>query len=544
MKRFALLVSLLFVSACMSEKQPVGPDVEDSRLSGESIALPPTGPSHSTMENLVSEPDVNRIIQRISDRESRAAAPARLYPRVIVHPRGAMAGSHGAPVVDDFHDALSLVQPGGTVLVADGRYELEEMVNIDRPVTIEALNGTPVIQDAPGFASFIVSQVPQGRVTLRGLAIENPDGWASVIGVVEYDELLVEAVSFHLADGTRGMFVGGPTAGAGSTTVRDSDFSGGVLGILASGNLRLDVEGSSFAGHGTLALQYQLGASGEVRNSAFSDCGDWRCLGAIIDTDVDAVGNTFGETRTDLPPFLHSIIIYATDATGTFADNEIDGCGRGQCVTVINRADVDILRNDITAYADHGTRIVVVGSDGTVGQVPDFASRAPDLTIEDNVITGVGGSADINPGDPGAYAIEIAGILIENAAVARASRNRIENAATGIQLFNGDLILDGPDPGNDGGILESGSDNVITMVHRGIGVFGSSVANLNSSDVTDYVESIVEGDNDEPSDLTCNWWGTVAGPQNAAVSNPLVDFTPWATSSMAGTSTTSCSGGI
>jgi hypothetical protein len=44
--------------------------------------------------------------------------------------------------------------------------------------------------------------------------------------------------------------------------------------------------------------------------------------------------------------------------------------------------------------------------------------------------------------------------------------------------------------------------------------------------------------------LTCNYWGSATGPIGVDLAVGAATYTPFATASVAGTSTTTCSGGV
>ena len=89
----------------------------------------------------------------------------------------------------------------------------------------------------------------------------------------------------------------------------------------------------------------------------------------------------------------------------------------------------------------------------------------------------------------------------------------------------------------------TGTDNVITGTL--VGIAGVSVAtttslSLNRSDVTSYVVPLA---GDGLVDLTCNWWGTDAGPQRVPVGVPTAVFTPFATVPIANNAGVTCGSG-
>jgi hypothetical protein len=265
-----------------------------------------------------------------------------------------------------------------------------------------------------------------------------------------------------------------------------------------------------------------------------TDCGIWRCAGAVAGSRVDMLNNQFSEDISDseVVGFFHHVVMYS-GSTGRVSDNLFDGCGHGQCVTVINRSVVEVSDNEFRIYEDQNTRFVIVGSDGTGGQDP--YGREVEVTVIDNVIMGIGGNPEDNPENPDAYAIKLGGLLIENLGRMEAHGNTIVNANMGISVLNG-------------GILYGGQDNRIDQVRAAVAAYdfiglGESSATLKSNDFTNYVIAMDTGNLDSNSDLTCNWWGSVNGPHNPEGIQPAV-YAPWATEPVAGSSITGCSGGL
>ena len=140
------------------------------------------------------------------------------------------------------------------------------------------------------------------------------------------------------------------------------------------------------------------------------------------------------------------------------------------------------------------------------------------------MITGVGTITD--PADQSAYPINGAGIEIVNG-TAIVNRNEITKARRGITLSQGSTITAGAD---------NTLDNLFVAV---VSEVGSSVV-LNFSDFTNYVESIA--DDAGTSDLTCNWWGNIAGPQNIPFAIPDGVYTPFATAPIANGAGGPCDG--
>lgn len=518
------LLILLFFFSC-TDLQTANQDIEEPETPSKTEVM---SGKYLIDSGLLPVPDIELYREAINTSMNKSAGTAKLFKRVMVHPKGEAPGSNGAPVVDNFADAIQRVESGGIIKVFAGEYELSEAVIIDRAVTIESKSGVaPVIRTADQNA-FLVADVQGGVVTFKNLNFENVGGGASVLA--HNSEVQVTGSVFNILNG-RGVFAG---EGA-KLTIEESTFSGGNSGLLASGeNVVMNVHSSSFSDHAVLAVQHQLGARGVVADNSMTDCGIWRCAGAVIDSQVDMLDNRFGDDVSDseVNGFLHHIVIYS-GATGRVSDNLFDGCGHGQCVGGINKSILEVSDNEFRIYEDHKTRFVIVGSDGFGGTDPE--GREVDITVTDNLITGIGGNYKNDPGNPDAYAIKLGGLLIENLGRMEAHRNTIVNANMGISVLNG-------------GVLSAGQDNIIQEVRTAVAAYdfiglGESLANLQNNDFTDYFTSILNDTFDPDSDLTCNWWGTTAGPQNMQGAQSSTSITtPWATEPVAGSSVTSCTG--
>lgn len=232
------------------------------------------------------------------------------------------------------------------------------------------------------------------------------------------------------------------------------------------------------------------------------------------------VGNRFSESRTDVDPFVHHVVLYSA-GTGSVRDNVFDGCGHGDCVLAVRGSDVEVAGNAITVYGEHVTRHVIIGSDGSGGTL---MLPPPTLVVADNVITGVGAG-------PSGYAVVHTGIQAEWGTTLTAYRNTLTNVANGIAGFGGGVVADA-------------RDNVVDHVRFGIGIWGGSRVTARFNDITDVGLWPIDIPDSDPalSDLTCNWWGDPGGPENPTGIPPSL-FTPWATAPVAGTPATSCSGG-
>lgn len=76
-------------------------EVQDKVWKGEFISA----------TELLPEPDLESIISNIDINPN--IAKTRLYNKVMIHPKGEASGINGAPIVDNFADAIERVETGG-----------------------------------------------------------------------------------------------------------------------------------------------------------------------------------------------------------------------------------------------------------------------------------------------------------------------------------------------------------------------------------------------------------------------------------------------
>ncbi|MDH5805751.1 MAG: right-handed parallel beta-helix repeat-containing protein [Gemmatimonadota bacterium] len=499
-------------------------------------------PTHAFVMGGVEEVERGVLQAPEIDVRTLQAAPSAVgqaggFPVVIVR-SGNGAGKGNGPVVDNLADAVAMVAPGGTIRIFPGEYQVDG-VTIQKAVTIVGTGGRPVIRNTTSAFSFGVVGPFAGLVTFRGLDFELTAGSdGSIQALFDSHDVLVENCSFDASGSVSGIRAFAVTPGQGKVTVRNSSFRNGSVGTFAYNGATIDVENSSFAGHTFGGLQYQGSTSGTVTGNDIGPCGIYSCI-RVFASDVDVTNNRLTESRTDVNGFFHNLVIYGSDATGTVSNNEFDGCGHGQCVAAISRADIAVVNNTFTIYPDHDTRFAVAAADGYGGTEPDYSQYASNIFALGNTIQAAPGSVVADRNDPNSYALIHAGMLAENAGTITAIDNDISNAHTGIMVAGWNQSVSG----SDGGVV-NGSGNSIDLVHDGILIWGSSQVDFRSNDFTDYVFPISEGNRDEPSDLTCNWWGSVSGPAMVAPSVDPALYTPWATSPVAGTGSMSCIGGI
>ncbi len=520
--------------------------------------------------------------------EGVAAGPQGGFPIVIVSPHGAHADAAGAPVVDNFADALSRVAPGGTIRVMGGLYDVVGVV-VDKPVLIEALpHAQPLLRASSGFASFTISGVPSGTVTFRRLHFANLAAVASIAAVESYDQVVVDSCDFVTTQNGASVYGSGSATAATQVVVRGSSFAGGSFGVFLTGIIesgvivengpRFDIAGNRFAGDSEAAIEVRIGATGRVSGNAIDRCGFDGCVRVTGDRRVEVVGN---QLTSDLSSKA-SLGIFAASGVGLNADvlidsNEVLGTGGSGMNYVFARAGIEVedgvavighnrvhdartgiaVVRPVSAQVDSnvvdtcldacidvigGGRVAVIRGNQVSGDVTrrphtgihaNWPVSSGTLAIERNSILGAGDPSD--PQDPATYAIargievisRSQGQTVPGAPVA-VSANLIRNAQTGISAFQGGSIV--------------GSDNVAEVVFIGLNAGESGSLNIQRSDIL-YVVSAINGDGTVRVHATCNWWGFAGGPQRWSSAVDPSSFTPWATAPIANGAGGACNGG-
>ena len=457
-----------------------------------SVVTGPDGLASVGSWTLGAVPGVNRVIATamgaISSPDTFTAVGAA--PVVGLCPAGSVGN---LATFTNFPDALAAVPPGGKIELCSGTFTADS-VEITKPVTIEAAPDAaipPVIQtNVDGANGFAIDAVRSGTVAFRRLSFTSTGtGVTSIAAFTTYDQVTVDTSTFTLGPGSQGVFGGSSTVTGAKVVVMNSSFTGGDLGVYASGDgdevgnpivataPHFDVLNSTFHDFTFSGIQYQVGASGRISGNTVTACGFDGCIRSRFDNQIEISGNA---------------------------------------------VTVDADRITFNRHIRWG-----IAADVTVGG---------SLLIVGNTVTGVGGGGD--PSNPASYAIQFAGIglgqispggTIVMLGDATVSRNIIVNADTGLSAHDA---------------LITGTDNVITgtlVGIAGVSVTTTTSVSLNRSDVTSYVIPIAGVG---LVDLTCNWWGTDAGPQNVPVGVPAAVFTPFATTPIANNAGLTCGGAL
>lgn len=406
------------------------------------------------------------------------------------------AGSVGSlATFTNFPDALAAVPPGGKIELCSGAFTADN-VEITKPVTIEAAPDAatpPVIQNSanrafPDANGFLIDAVASGTVAFRHLTfVSTGTGLFMISATGTYDQVMVDGCAFTNGPNGTGVFGGSSTVTGAKVVVMNSSFTGGDLGVYASGD-------ADEVGNPIVATAPHF----DVLNSTFHD-------------------------------FTFSGIQYQVGASGRISGNAVTACGFDGCIRSRFDNQIEISGNAVTVDADR-----ITSSRHIRWGIAADVTAGGSLLIVGNTVTGVGGGGD--PSNPASYAIQFAGIglgrispggTIVMLGDATVSRNIIFNADTGLSAH--DAVI-------------TGTDNVITgtlVGIAGVSVTTTTSVSLNRSDVTSYVLPMT---GDGLVDLTCNWWGTDAGPLNVPVGILAGVFTPFATAPIANNAGVTCGG--
>jgi len=310
---------------------------------------------------------------------------------------------------------------------------------------------------------------------------------------------------------TRAFFV--RSIASGTVEFRGLSFRGGSFSTIdASGNYdQVVVDNSTFIVGSTSAIfsgnSTVPGSLVLVRNSTFSfvSGGLLGVFGAGAFARTDVIDNVFSG------PSSWGAVQYQSGASGRVNDNTISQRCPVNCIR-IDGIDGEVIGNTIvvdpTGPASRGI-FALMGAGNTL------------TTIRDNTISvlGVPGPAPFTQG-----AIRV----LSSSGVVEVTRN-IVNAGTelGLALFGTIIATDN---------VVSGA---VTAISGSLSVPGSTIFN---NDITGYTFPFAEGSFLAPGTLTCNWWGSAAGPQGDPFGFDPSIFTPWATAPIANGAGGLCNG--
>jgi hypothetical protein len=325
-------------------------------------------------------------------------------------------------------------------------------------------------------------------------------------------------LSFTLSNSAIGAIDIGPQAGPFSAwkqvLVENSEFNlqpniGRAVRVFGStlANPKITIQGNQMSG-GTFPIVTLTGSRTstiEVLNNSFT--GVVSLAGAQIQSEnnVRVEGNTFSG----------------------------GGCGGHGCIFLLGVLNGLVRNNTMTV-------------NNTNPNISGIKFTTSNGTIAQNTIAGV--SVGGAPSAEGSYALPVGAIVIGpnsvglgdvsglSASTVTVNQNSVTNAVAGVRVVGG-------------GSTVTGSNNVITNVHSALRLDNTNATpsslSVTTSDVTNYFRPILFlGASPAPNTITatCNWWGSVLGPQNILAGTLPASFTPWATAPVANGAGGLCNG--
>jgi hypothetical protein len=406
--------------------------------------------------------------------EDQRYSPARLTP-VYVNASapacGSDCGTARAPY-NKIQDGIARVIPGGTVNVAAGTYD-EENILITKGLTLQGAGATNtfIAPTAVTNNSTVVVQNPSGNVTISGFnfVMQPKPSYGSAV-VVTGTGIAVDSVTVTISNNV--------VTGSNDGAKADYGFYG------QGNNAKIVITGNTInkTGDNPIVMEQQFGST-TVENNTFY---------ITASPDYDAYYSMVHSGKTISTPQIVQNNVFHLDHSGSgysqaisFTTAVLNAWG-GQPNDTGHYTNIQIKDNTIYTEGPSARGIGLI----------DRSSALGNGTITGAVVTGnkiIGEAA----ADAETYGItlvgDIQGAVIQN--------NEISNVNLGFRvqknLDSGDTL-----------ICSSGTDfslNKVTSV---------TIAAQN----TDCTGVTV--------DASPNWWGNAAGPGASQISGP-VDFTPW-----------------
>ena len=375
--------------------------------------------------------------------------------------------------IPNFQDAIDATPAGGTLLVCDGVHNISAST-IDKPMTLRSQN--------PDGATLRDQDPPGG--------IQGSDAVLAINGIVS-GTVRITDIAFIVTDG--GIK---PTGLFDQIEIDDVEFRGEALPPPTITVVAVRIEGSSIPT-----------ARVNVSNSRFS----------LLTLGVWPISATETNVRTSsFDRFAGGGVVFsngntpASQSFGRAEDNTFSNCGSGGCIRLLTTNSVVVARNTLSA----GDQPVTLGAI-TVQTQGTLASKV----IEDNTIVSraTGGAPTTAAGWMFA-----AGILAQQSTAGGTviiRRNRITDAFIAV---NAVADIDA-------------RDNIISGGFAALQATGPGDVLFQRNDVTGAIRSF--GSLSAAGyRLQCNWWGTAAGPVSPPASTSPAQYTPFATTPIAGTS--------
>jgi hypothetical protein len=399
----------------------------------------------------------------------------------------------------DFQTAIGDTPVDGTLWVCDGNFTVAGAVS--KGMTIRAEHPglatlTQVATAATTDAVLLVSGIASGTVNVMDM---NVVFVTHGLRTLDFDQLSVTGSTFtgtNLNNNGSGVLLDLTLTPPNHVLFDHDTFTGGTTGLVQSQPINIETYNSNFHDFGYMALVYST-ASG-------------------TSNPVPAGGT----------PIRRS---------GRVEHNTFSNCGTtsGACIA-LEESGADTVRfNTITINSGTVADGILINRPG--------ATLATPAVITDNVIQG---HAPI--GDPhvasswGLWAAirnygGVAGVVDD------IERNQINTAFIGFDIRT---------PWGIASAINA-VDNTVTNTLVVMNYQGSGSIAAHRNDFTNYTYPIVANagfvplnpavpSNAVPGSLTCNWWGSAAGPVGVLAGVPLTSYTPYSTVPIAGVPSVTC----
>jgi len=417
--------------------------------------------------------------------------------------------------------AINDAQPGDTILVAEGTYD--EQVIIDKDLAIQGAGNTTVIQPSQATADNfqLFSRKASANLPTAAIIVVDQAGVTSVtIKDLKVDGSLVNSVP---AEAT--MFVGILWRGTGGTidsvTVEGIGITNGNAIYITSYGKTVTTEVkectiSGFLKNGITANH--AGLTANIHNNTVTGSGPtdavaqngiqvgFGATGSVVENTVSDIAYTGGGNEAC------GILFY--DSSGTARDNTVTDCQSGIVAQASSSVtcDVTIENNTINTTGLAGLPYVA-----GIGAVTWNATATINVTVKNNDLTGPGYGEGVSIGSE--WAAGTVNATIEG--------NDISNWGHGIWL------------GPTGSEIVITGNNIIDNVEAdsGIHITGVDVLgiNIHFNNIEGNTAYGVYNGGTGTLDATHNWWGDASGPYHSTL-NPdgmgdevsdNVDFDPW-----------------
>jgi len=247
---------------------------------------------------------------------------------------------------------------------------------------------------------------------------------------------------------------------------------------------------------------------GLIDNNTFAGCGFFTCLRVLGEVTVsnNDIHHVAGQTEAEFATIIGAFGAVAV----TLDNNDIHSCAVF-CYNINGGSTIEIRNETVDVPAGHGT-LTVLSAHLFAGPTASMNH----VTFEDNVVTGSGVERGLSVFDTD---------LTIN-------RNTFTQMDVGMEVGTGVHHV----------TTVSGRDNAFSQTGTALSIGDGTSVDLTFNDFTGQITDIGTdiGFAGIGTNLTCNWWGNIAGPQNVPGALLTSVFTPFATALIARTGASGC----